>query len=175
MMRRIALVIGLVVLTTACTTTTPADAEIQSYFDQVQAAAERYNERLDEAETASEAGLDQSADDGTFDADLVVALKQLYSDGVVITRDFVADLAAINPPAEAVDEHAETIDIGSQLVTALEALGTELTDIDQLEVLQTAVGQSQAAALIVDFDRTCIVLEALAIENGARVELNCGG
>ncbi|NNC74843.1 MAG: hypothetical protein HKN93_04950 [Acidimicrobiia bacterium] len=172
-MRRLTLALAIGLLTTSCVGGSSAEPEIQDYFNRVEAAADRYNQRLDEAETVSEAGLDQTADDATFDAALVAALKQLYADGVVITTDFVNDLDAIEPPSQAVDKHTEAVTIGRQLVEALEEL--DLSGINQLEALQTAVGESRAAELIVDFDRTCIVLESLAVENNASVELNCGG
>ena len=152
-----------------------ADPALESYFSQMEAAADRYNQRLIDAEAASESGIDPDADGEAFDAELLEALKRLFADGVVITRDFVNELSAIQPPADVTTEHFASVTTGEDLVAALEELGEGLASVDQLEVFQIAVAESRAAEVIVEFDRACIVLEAVAVDNGLEVQLNCGG
>ena len=142
---------------------------IEEYFARTEAIEEDADRRADDLGREVDLTL---VGDLVLDDERRDALMDGYRQFSGILDEFVRDLRALDPPAEASDAHGEYIDAVEELGDAFDALAERVADADSLDDALGLFGAVQAPADAAE--AACLRLERVAKDNDIDADLECG-
>ena len=145
---------------------------------------EEYFKRLDEIDQQSSERSDALGDQLNLISDesaqpqeRIDAAQSAIPEFVTITRDFLAALDELEPPAEVQKDHKEALDAGEDAAVFFDDLVTGVEGVESIAELDQALSPLDGPEFTsVDkrFTDSCLALETTADENQINVDLNCG-
>lgn len=154
-----AAIIGVAMLGAACSDDDGGALTLDAYFEKLQKLDDQFEE-------------DSAALDAAFESQDLDDIKSAVADGTDSTEEFIDDLDALEPPADAQEAHDEAVTAGKEFLVALRDFNDDVQDADSTDALQEipfdAIGEASDA-----FNDACLGLEALAADKDIELDLNC--
>jgi len=168
--RRVILMLVVGLMASAC----DGGGSTAEYFSELEAATGRLDTELDAVEAEFNAGL--------LDIDFQVAsaeaqLIDLFQSSITRTADsfavLVAELRVLEPPPEAADSHAATVEAGERVLSAYAERSEQLAAIIDLTGIDEYAQSIASAGVRARFLESCQELQVLADREEVSVDLGC--
>ncbi len=150
-----------------------SELTIEEYFEKLQQISDDRTALVDQNELEFDEVLENEDSD---EDDIVKAFQEFFKGNTDAAKDSLSASEGLSPPAAVEAAHDGFVAKLKTFVDVLEDFRSELDDVDSQGELIALIEGSDAVELAGDeFEEACETVQQAATDNGATVDLDCGG